>query len=62
MIDIKKIWLTDTAIWIQTADGKQACENFADYASLRNASKAGIWMKIFLTKVSLPINPSSARM
>ena len=40
MIDIKKIWLTDTAIWIQTADGKQACENFADYASLRNASKA----------------------
>ena len=39
MIDVKKIWLTDTAIWIQTADGRQASENFADYAPLRNASK-----------------------
>ena len=40
MIDVRKIWLTDTAIWIQTADGKKACEKLADYASLRNASTA----------------------
>ena len=39
MIDVKKIWLTDTAIWIQTADGRQASEKFADYTTLRNASK-----------------------
>ena len=39
MIDVQKIWLTDTAIWIQTADGRKASEKFADYASLRNASK-----------------------
>ena len=38
MINIQKIWLTDTAIWIQTADGKTACERFADYAPLRDAT------------------------
>lgn len=38
MIDVQKIWLTDSAIWIQTADGRKACERFADYAPLRNAS------------------------
>ncbi len=40
MIDIQKIWLTDTAIWIQTADGRKARERFDDYAPLRNASQA----------------------
>ena len=38
MMDIQKIWLTASAIWIQTADERQACEYFADYAPLRNAS------------------------
>ena len=38
MIDVKKIWLTDNAVWIETADGRQACEQFDNYASLRNAS------------------------
>lgn len=38
MIDVKKIWLTDNAVWIETADGHQACEQFDDYVSLRNAS------------------------
>ena len=38
MIDVKKIWLTDAAVWIETADGRQACEQFDNYASLRNAS------------------------
>ena len=40
MIDIQKIWLTDSAIWIQTADGRKACEHFADDAPLCNASPA----------------------
>ena len=40
MMDIQKIWLTDSAIWIQTVDGRSACERFADYAPLRNASAA----------------------
>ncbi len=30
MEKIKKIWLTDDAIWIRTADGREACEKFAD--------------------------------
>lgn len=40
MIDVKKIWLTPEAIWIRTADGKEACERFADYAPLRDATQA----------------------
>ena len=40
MIDVQKIWLTPSAIWIQTADGKQACEYFANYKGLRNATEA----------------------
>ena len=38
MIEVKKIWLTDEAIWIETTDGRQACERFADYTPLRNAT------------------------
>lgn len=36
---IDKIWLTDTAVWIRTSEGKEACEQFADYPRLRNASQ-----------------------
>ena len=35
---IEKIWLTDTAVWIRTAEGKEACEMFADYPRLREAT------------------------
>ena len=35
---IEKIWLTDTAVWIRTDDGKEACELFADYPRLRFAT------------------------
>ena len=38
MLDIQKIWLTDSAIWVETKDGRKACELFADYAPLRNAT------------------------
>lgn len=38
--DIKEIWLTDCAIWIELNDGRQACELFADYARLARASDA----------------------
>ena len=27
-IVIDKVWLTETAVWIRTVDGKEACENF----------------------------------
>ena len=37
-IIIEKIWLTDTAIWIRTADGREACEKFADYQRLKLAT------------------------
>lgn len=36
---IDKIWLTDTAVWIRTSEGKEVCEQFADYPRLRNASQ-----------------------
>ena len=35
---IDKIWLTDTAVWIRTDDGREACELFADYPRLKSAS------------------------
>ncbi|MBR5910719.1 MAG: DUF2442 domain-containing protein [Bacteroidales bacterium] len=35
---IEKIWLTQNAVWIRTEDGKEACELFADYPRLRDAS------------------------
>lgn len=36
---IEKIWLTDTAVWIRTSEGKEACETFADYPRLRFATQ-----------------------
>ncbi len=38
-IEVTKIWLTDDAVHISTADGREGKELFADYARLRNASK-----------------------
>ena len=38
-MEISKIWITDTAVHILTADGREAKELFADYARLRNASR-----------------------
>ena len=35
---IEKIWLTPTAVWIRTEDGREACELFDDYPRLKNAS------------------------
>lgn len=35
---IEKIWLTETAIWIRTEDGREACELFEDYPRLKDAS------------------------
>lgn len=37
-IVVEKVWLTDTAVWIRTADGKEACEKFVDYPRLRFAT------------------------
>lgn len=39
-MEVTKIWLTDDAVHILTADGKEAKELFADYARLRNATRA----------------------
>lgn len=35
---VDKVWLTDTAVWIRTADGKEAHEKFADYQRLKFAT------------------------
>lgn len=37
-IVIEKVWLTDTEVWIRTADGKEACEKFSDYQRLKFAT------------------------
>lgn len=37
-IVVEKVWLTDAAVWIRTADGKEACEKFVDYPRLRFAT------------------------
>lgn len=41
-MDVTKIWLTDDAVYIRTADGKEAKELFADYARLKNASREAL--------------------
>lgn len=38
MITVDKIWLTDDAVWIRTADGREACEPYADFPRLRFAT------------------------
>ena len=38
MIAIERIWLTENAVWIRTADGREACEYFADYPRLKYAT------------------------
>lgn len=37
--DIMKIWLTDTAVWIRTKDGREACEKFNELPRLKYATK-----------------------
>ena len=37
-VAVDKVWLTDTAVWIRTVDGKEACEKFADYQRLKFAT------------------------
>lgn len=39
MIAVKKIWITDSAVWIKTTDGREACEKFSDYPRLRYATQ-----------------------
>lgn len=39
MIEVAKIWFDEDAVWIETSDGKTACELFEDYPRLRNATK-----------------------
>ena len=37
-IEIEKVWLTDTAVWIRTTDGNESCEKFSDFPRLRFAT------------------------
>lgn len=39
MRDIEKIWLTNTAVWVKTTDGQEACEKFEDYPRLKYATQ-----------------------
>ena len=35
---VEKVWLTDTEVWIRTADGREACEKFTEFPRLRFAT------------------------
>lgn len=39
MIHVSKINIADDSVWIETSDGRTACEKFADYPRLRNATR-----------------------
>ena len=39
MINVTEIWLTDSAVWIRTDDGKEAKERFVDYPRLKYATE-----------------------
>lgn len=39
MLQIEKIWLTDSEVWIRTSDGREACERFEHYPRLRFATR-----------------------
>ncbi len=39
MINVTEIWLTDSAVWIRTDDGKEANERFVDYPRLKYATE-----------------------
>lgn len=40
MIQVEKIWLTDTEVWIRTIDGRESCEYFNEYPRLKYATPA----------------------
>lgn len=42
MLEVTKIWLTEDAVHIRTADGREAKELFADYARLRNVPRTDL--------------------
>ena len=39
MINVAEIWLTDSAVWIRTEDGREAKERFSDYPRLKYATE-----------------------
>lgn len=41
-MEVTKVWLTDDAVHIMTADGKEGKEVFEDYARLKNAPREAL--------------------
>lgn len=39
MINVTEIWLTDSAVWIRTEDGREAKERFSNYPRLKYATE-----------------------
>lgn len=39
MVQVEKIWITGSEIWIRTKEGKEAFERFADYPRLKEATQ-----------------------
>lgn len=37
--DINKVWIDETSVHVETNDGRTACEEFANYRRLRDATK-----------------------
>ncbi len=40
LTDVSKVWLTDSAVWVELKDGRRAKENFVDYIRLSASSKS----------------------
>ena len=38
-IVIEKVWITDSAVWVSTVEGKEACEKFSDFTRLKYATQ-----------------------
>ena len=38
-IVIEKVWITDSAVWVRTVEGKEACEKFSDFPRLKYATQ-----------------------
>lgn len=39
LTEVSKVWLTDSAVWVELKDGRKAKEDFADYMRLESSSQ-----------------------
>lgn len=40
LTEVSKVWITDTAVWVELKDGRRAKEDFVDHVRLSASSKS----------------------